>query len=349
MKVAAAGYFGYGNLGDEAILAGLSRELARAGSELTVLSGDPRGTRTLHGVPAVHRLSLAALGALRDCDVFVLGGGGLFQDATSIRSPLYYLSLVVLARIFRRRVYFYAQGLGPLETIPGRLAASLALRLSHRVTFRDEESLQLARRLAPQLEARVSADPAFLLRPAKSPRPGSLLVISLRPWPGLEDSLEEIAGAVDSFCARFELEPLFLPFQPRDREISLRAARLVQARVWEGDLDVAGVLTILEEAGLCLGMRLHSLILAACMGVPGVGLIYDPKVASFLRISGQEGLDINGLQRGELLELLNRAWLDRETRRRDLLVCGEALQKRAQLDVQGILELAGEVGTSGEA
>jgi len=65
LKVAAAGYFGYGNLGDEAILAGLSGELARAGSELTVLSGDPQGTRTLHGVPAVHRLSRGSPGRLK--------------------------------------------------------------------------------------------------------------------------------------------------------------------------------------------------------------------------------------------------------------------------------------------
>ncbi|MGI6558347.1 MAG: hypothetical protein ACOX20_05140 [Limnochordia bacterium] len=52
---------------------------------------------------------------------------------------------------------------------------------------------------------------------------------------------------------------------------------------------------------------------------------------------------------GSSSKLLNRAWLDREARRRDLLVCGEALQRRAQLDVQGILELAGEVGSTGEA
>ncbi|NLN17390.1 MAG: polysaccharide pyruvyl transferase CsaB [Firmicutes bacterium] len=348
MKVLAAGYFGCGNVGDEAILAGLARELALAGAELTVLSGDPEGTRASHGLPAVHRLSLEALKALRSCDVFVLGGGGLFQDVTSIRSPLYYLSLVLLARIFRRRVHFFAQGLGPLETLSGRLAAGVALRLAHRVSLRDEESLELARQLAPELAGRVSADPAFLLRPPQPPRPGSLLVISLRAWPGLEGKLDEIASAVDSFCGGSELEPLFLPFQPRDREISLKAAGLLGARVWEGELDVPAVLEVLEKAGLCLGMRLHSLILAACLGVPGVGLIYDPKVAAFLRISGQEGLPIEGIQRGELLKLLDRAWKDREQRRRDLILLGEALQKRAKLDVQGILALAGEVERAGE-
>ncbi|MGI6558346.1 MAG: hypothetical protein ACOX20_05135 [Limnochordia bacterium] len=93
----------------------------------------------------------------------------------------------------------------------------------------------------PELEAQRQRRSSLSPPPrAESPRPGSLLLISLRPWPGLEGGLEEIAGAVDSLCARSQLEPLFLPFQPRDREISLRAARLVQARVWEGELDVAG-------------------------------------------------------------------------------------------------------------
>ncbi|MGI6558344.1 MAG: hypothetical protein ACOX20_05125 [Limnochordia bacterium] len=48
-------------------MAGLAGELARAGAELTVLSGDPgKGQGRSTAVPAVHRLSLAALAALRE-------------------------------------------------------------------------------------------------------------------------------------------------------------------------------------------------------------------------------------------------------------------------------------------
>ena len=102
-RVALAGYYGFGNLGDELLARASLEALERSGvprERVVVLSNDSEGSARALEAAAVSRWSLRALVAvLRSSETLLLGGGGLFQDGTSLRSCLWYWGLVRLARV----------------------------------------------------------------------------------------------------------------------------------------------------------------------------------------------------------------------------------------------------------
>ncbi len=99
-----AGYFGFDNAGDEALFESMVdrfRELEPTVEISALTSGTSTAKRLgVHSVPRKHIPSVWK--AMRSCDAFVLGGGGLFQDSTGRGSVLYYGGLLAMATAARR-------------------------------------------------------------------------------------------------------------------------------------------------------------------------------------------------------------------------------------------------------
>lgn len=83
-RVGISGSYGGYNLGDEAILEVIVRELRSAlPVEITVFSRDAEDTHARHRVDAVQLQSLSRREAerlLRSLDLLILGGGGILYD-----------------------------------------------------------------------------------------------------------------------------------------------------------------------------------------------------------------------------------------------------------------------------
>jgi polysaccharide pyruvyl transferase CsaB len=274
MVVGVAGYYGFKNAGDEAILEAIARELKARGHQVLALSGDPRRTREEHGIRAAHRLNPLAL---LQADPWLLGGGGLLQDATSPLSLLYYLSVLRLARLFRKRVVVFNQSLGPLSPW-GERQVQRALR-GVPVILRDQDSLEYARRLG--IPAELGADPALLLTPPPVRREEDLVLVIPRAGVGKEAVRTLYVTANRLFHDGKRV--LVLLLQPGyDEEI---LPDLPHHQV-EKTADPRRVLYLAAQAGYVISMRLHGLILAAAAGTPFAALSYDPKVAAFAKETG---------------------------------------------------------------
>ena len=118
-RILISGYYGFDNYGDELILETLVSTLKHNGHTPVVLSAEPGKTTEQLGVEAVARMNpIALLNAVKSCDALLSGGGGLFQDSSSLKSPLYYGGLIQLARCLGKPVAIFGQGLGPRQAAP---------------------------------------------------------------------------------------------------------------------------------------------------------------------------------------------------------------------------------------
>jgi N-acetylglucosaminyldiphosphoundecaprenol N-acetyl-beta-D-mannosaminyltransferase len=196
MQAVVLGYYGFGNVGDESVLWAMRQHLQEVlpGLRLCVLSADPEATAALHGTESVPRTDLKRVRrAMRESTVILSGGGSLFQDATSWRSPLYYGWLHELAARARRPLVVYAQGVGPLRRGLSRWATRRAMQHAVRLTVRDALSARLLAGLGVRAPVEVVCDPVLGL-PSPEPVDRSPWIgISLRPWPGV--SLDPLGEA----------------------------------------------------------------------------------------------------------------------------------------------------------
>ncbi|HHY05996.1 MAG TPA: polysaccharide pyruvyl transferase CsaB [Clostridia bacterium] len=332
-KIVLSGYFGFNNAGDEAILYAIVKTLKQIEPEveITVLSHNPLKTKKQYdelGVKALNRWKLLeVLRALAGCDLLLSGGGSLLQDVSSSNSPLYYLGIIFLAKLFDKPVMVYAQGIGPLRRKRNKRLTAWLLNGVNKITVRDEESKKDLVAMGVHQEIIVTADPVLgfkkteveeklgadiLERYEVKRGPGEkLLGVYLRPW-GKNDYLQPLAQALDQMVED-GWQIVFVPMQfPGDISVAREAIHFVsnqQGVLLKEDYSPEELLSLTKNFDLIVGMRLHALIMAAVAGVPMVGLSYDPKVDRFLRQAGQVSLlSVNNLQAQPLVEVLT--WVD---------------------------------------
>jgi polysaccharide pyruvyl transferase CsaB len=294
MRALLSGYYGFGNLGDEALLEVIvERTRCRfPWARLEVLSASPKMTATRYGIDAVPRWDWRAVrSAIGRADVVISGGGGLLQNATSFRSLLYYAAILREAIRARRKTMVFAQSVGPLD-FWGRLIVAQFCKGLDRATVRDERSRRLMQRLVPKTPVERTSDPVFLYdlpqervdlsEEGLGPESGAYAVVSVRKIPSLRDAAPVVARAVDRLAQRHGVRTAFLPLGGAgDAAVSadvIRACASSPVLLPECSLEKAAA--IVRGARVVIGMRLHALVLAARYAVPFLAIAYDPKVTA---------------------------------------------------------------------
>lgn len=324
MNILLSGYYGFDNAGDDAVLFAIIQALREVvpDSTITVLSNQPEKTAEQFGVKAVNRWGKKTLlKAVKMCDVLISGGGSLLQDVTSKNGILYYLGIIKLAQIMHKKVIVYAQGIGPVNDSRNRALTARILNKVYAITVRDMDSRRELMEMGVQREIMVTVDPVLGVTPESICAADGLqllreagmgyldnkknLMVAARNWKHSDHFFMEIAEACDTM-AKQGWQIIFVPFHyPEDVEAGRSIAALMKkdAIVLDQNYSPQETMAILKNADLIIGMRLHALIMGSVLLKPIVGLAYDPKVTSFMRLMRKT--DCFGIDSVEAAQLIN--------------------------------------------
>ena len=356
-RVVLSGYYGFRNLGDDAILLTLRDRLSETtpGARLIALSNRPAETREKCGVEAVNRFDPFAVRlAIQHAACFVSGGGSLLQDHTSTRSLLYYTALIRMAKRCGKRVMFYANGIGPVESERNRERVRAAAEMADVITLRDEESLAALREMGVRNpNIRVTADPVYampcgsrerglaLLSARGIPTERPLVGVSVRFAAGMETNVAAFARFCDAVNETAQV--VFINMQQGADDAASAAVRAqmhTEAYEIAAPYDPAAMVDMLACMDAVVSTRLHSMIFAACSGVPVLGVVYDPKVSACahaldMPLAG----DLAHFDAEQALGALREVLSDRTAYADKLRAAAEALRERAKDNEAAFIEL----------
>jgi len=343
--VLISGYYGFDNLGDEAVLLSIIKTLRSLDKslEITVLSARPDVTAARYGVKAINRTDfLAVLRSIFRCDMLISGGGSLFQDITSRTSLFYYLSIVFLGILLRKKVMVYGQGMGPLIDNMDKKITSFILRRVDMITLRDSSSLGLLNELGVKRNVHVTADPVFTLAPSPDARireildaegiHGNYILIAPRSWYDNELFRIEMAKAADEIYLKTGVGVVYCPFHEDDIEECRSIAGFMKcpyhilSKVYSPE-DMIGIVSFSD---MVIGVRLHSLIFGALAGRAIAGISYDPKINGFLKDIGVEPVGtMKTVTAEQIVRYVESIWDGRERMGREIKARVEILKQKA--------------------
>lgn len=322
LKIVVAGNYGAGNLGDELILSGLLQSLKDAISDrslkITVLSANPLQTSKLHNVDAIRpfpsglrsffKSSTVTKEVVKNCDFFILGGGGLFLSL-SLHANFIWAIQAYHAYKLGKKVLMLGQSIGKSKNPFLRYVMKKLFNKATLITVRDSASRRNLQSFGVTKEIQVIPDFAFENKPMtlskKSALPGNFaspyILIALRQMRGLKKSFyTEIAKFITYLHDEKKLAIKFINFQLGHGSDQAIHEKVLQQIKIKRDIEIITDIkdpsllsSLFLHAKFALCMRLHSAITAIKCKTPFAAINYADKVPSLLKDAGLTKCSIN--------------------------------------------------------
>lgn len=296
IKIAICGYYGKGNLGDEAILSQIVSKI-----KSTTISkcngGKPRNVK-IHVIKSKSPIKI--LSAMSGADLFIFGGGSLLQNSTSDASLFYYLFLIFLSDILCKRKIMLANGIGPIETsiLPKgemKLITASAIDKFDLISVRDRDSQKLIQEWLPKRKIRYVCDPALAYF-AKAPNninqqlifektkksthanKAFIYIPHQRILNKAQISAKRIATSFVSACENFGAAPIVAVLNREDLALAQKMQNFSPKIKVVKPENTQQLISLIKNARLCITQRYHGALFSLPNEIPTLILSNDPKL-----------------------------------------------------------------------
>nr|WP_269211960.1 polysaccharide pyruvyl transferase family protein [Zhihengliuella flava] len=316
-KVIVSGFYGARNLGDEMILGSITQALTQHDDsvQVVVAAENPANVEASHGLQAFQRTNhVAAAHEVQTASAVIVGGGGLWHDYTYEAgggllslfnggkiSMAGFGILPMMGRVLDRPYHVVGLGVGPLDDYGARQTVKFLAEHTESLYVRDPESARVLQSL-PVAQDRITVGPDVvygvdLPQPTEADLPEQvrelsaagrrIIALNMRPWKNADmDAVSaRVAAALRSLADQEPIAVVGVPMQA-GKSFDGRAIELVTAQLGAdvpvipltAPLTTAQLAAVYRSASALVAMRLHACLVAHRLGLPTVGLCYDPKV-----------------------------------------------------------------------
>jgi polysaccharide pyruvyl transferase WcaK-like protein len=342
-RIILAGSAGQRNLGDDALLAAFASQLGH--DQLFAISSTPEETEEVSGISAFFPYGLKnfrrKLSAFLQADAVVFAGGsplkeirGSVTDRSRYQLLVGTLFLVLLSRLFGKKVLFSAIGVGPINSTLSRTLCRWAIGMASSVSVRDLDSMELLENMGIGDSLLLAADATWILPWSSQPSPArpAWPRVGLAPlyyvhsekvdYVGFRNGIVDLCKFINEYfegqCEIHLLAFCYGHYAHDDIRTCLEIKRLLPP-----DIPVAvdvrvtpqEMLDLIASLDFVVGVRLHSSVFSCIVGTPLLPVVYDVKCRGFARDMGLAdfAVELGDVPAGKLRSCFVEAWQSRDT------------------------------------
>lgn len=277
-QIAICGYYGHGNLGDEAILCNILSKIRAKIPESKIY--------VLNSKHIIRNLYF-----LNKSDFFLFGGGSLLQNSTSNLSFFYYIAMIKAAHLLCKKRLMISNGIGPIkcnlftETMFLNIIKN-TLKSFDFISVRDTISQHFLKKLLPDKKIHLFPDPAFIgaeqINHKLTKHVNKKHFVYIPCKKAVLDSkisIKILAKSIENLSKHFSLTPVICVLNTNtDAKFSQKLTTLISGAKIIYPRSPKSISQSIKNAKFVISQRYHGSLFACKCNTPILSVSSDPKL-----------------------------------------------------------------------